>query len=296
MTLTPYLFPLVREGTTNLTPVNCCIYCAVAKEDSDLTDEHILPDGLGGDLVLPKASCKDCASKTSRAELHFLREVLRYVRGVAGVRSRKRKSARPEVAVKMGDATAVEEQLAVDETAPFMLIFPITHALPTRLGGPAQPPDARLRLALFGDDNWIEKARKWIGGKGGFRFSNRLHAGIMGQALAKIAHAYACAVLGPEGFTPFLASYILAKEPSLDLENIGIFPSEGIQDAMHYLDLQIANVPVQTAIGVASQEFIVAYIRLFASRPSPSVLVVVGKPNAAIAPSLKKMNLVQPPI
>jgi HNH endonuclease len=45
--------------------VQACIYCGSTE---DLTDEHIIPYGLGGDLVLPKASCRACATITSDFE------------------------------------------------------------------------------------------------------------------------------------------------------------------------------------------------------------------------------------
>jgi len=46
-------------------PVNLCIYCSATDA---LSEEHIVPFGLGGRWVLPKASCAGCASKTSTFE------------------------------------------------------------------------------------------------------------------------------------------------------------------------------------------------------------------------------------
>ncbi len=45
----------IRE-TTRTDPIGRCIYCGGRK---GLLDEHIIPYGLGGNLVLPEASCKD---------------------------------------------------------------------------------------------------------------------------------------------------------------------------------------------------------------------------------------------
>lgn len=259
----------------------------------ELTDEHIIPDGVGGDLVLPKSSCKSCAAITSRAELHLLREVFRFVRGVVGLRSKKRKSPRPVVSAKFEEASNTEEQeLDVNDTAPFMLAFPVTDDLPARLGGKPLPPDTALRLAIFGDRDWVERAGKWMGRNGSFKFGTRFHPGIVGQALAKIAHAYACAVVGPDGFHHELTEYILTPEPPMFLGNIGIFASEGVHDdALHYIDLLIADAPVQTAVGVGLQKVLVVYIRLFAARPSPSILVVVGRPNGVLDPPLQQLDL-----
>ena len=38
-------------------PVNRCIYCPANEE---LGDEHIIPQALGGNMVLPKACCRKC--------------------------------------------------------------------------------------------------------------------------------------------------------------------------------------------------------------------------------------------
>lgn len=39
-------------------PVGRCIYCGT--KEGDLTDEHIVPFALGGNMILPKASCIPC--------------------------------------------------------------------------------------------------------------------------------------------------------------------------------------------------------------------------------------------
>lgn len=51
--------------------VGRCIYCG--KNDEALTDEHIIPFGLNGFLLLKKASCKTCAAITSKFEQDVLR-------------------------------------------------------------------------------------------------------------------------------------------------------------------------------------------------------------------------------
>lgn len=76
----------------NLKPVRRCIYCQFAGE---LTREHIVPSGLGGDWVLPKASCRDCAEITGRFERNVLRGSLWPARGALNLGSR-RKRQRPD--------------------------------------------------------------------------------------------------------------------------------------------------------------------------------------------------------
>lgn len=67
--------------------VGLCIYCGAGK---NLSDEHIVPFGLGGNLVLPKSSCGACAKITSRFERTVLRGPFRPIRVFRGIQSRRK--------------------------------------------------------------------------------------------------------------------------------------------------------------------------------------------------------------
>ena len=67
--------------------VGLCIYCGAV---NDLSDEHIVPFGLGGNLVLPKSSCRTCAKITSRFERIVLRGPFRPIRVFRGIQSRRK--------------------------------------------------------------------------------------------------------------------------------------------------------------------------------------------------------------
>lgn len=71
--------------------LNACMYCGSLK-DKDLTDEHIIPFGMGGDLVFRKSSCKDCARKTSQDEMKILRGFMYDGRLVGNLPSRRKKN------------------------------------------------------------------------------------------------------------------------------------------------------------------------------------------------------------
>lgn len=49
-------------------PANECIYCHRTAPDVELTEEHIIPEGLRGRMVLLAASCGDCARETHAFE------------------------------------------------------------------------------------------------------------------------------------------------------------------------------------------------------------------------------------
>ncbi len=59
-----------------------CIYCG---STDDLTDEHIVPRGLGGPWLLLEASCKKCAKVTSGFERGVLRKFFILVRTKLGL-------------------------------------------------------------------------------------------------------------------------------------------------------------------------------------------------------------------
>src|SRR4051794_27690090 len=63
---TPLLSKMLRART--YPAVGRCIYCDAQLGDAVLTTEHIIPESLGGMLVLPEASCTDCQKFTSAFE------------------------------------------------------------------------------------------------------------------------------------------------------------------------------------------------------------------------------------
>lgn len=61
-------------GATVYPPVGLCIYCG--STNGALSKEHIIAYGLGGNLILPKASCESCAKITRDVEQFCLRPML----------------------------------------------------------------------------------------------------------------------------------------------------------------------------------------------------------------------------
>jgi hypothetical protein len=291
MTSFKYEVPKTRTATHKLEPVEMCIYCRKPSAEAVLTDEHTIPDGLGGDLVLPAASCERCAAKTSRIETHFLREVLQFQRAILGIHSRKRKARKHVIKVVRSDEKSGQEiELPIDENVPFVFPFMTTDGIAGLLRGARPDEETMLRVSLFGPQDWNEQGKKWLGGTGSYRWGHRMHPGIIGQALAKIAHAYACARLGVGGFTPFLAGYIVDREPPFDGYHISCHSSEGLQEPLHYIDIQKAYARRWTILGTTEEWVYVVFLRLFACRPSPSFLVIVGRPAGEIPRGLLTFN------
>jgi hypothetical protein len=112
--------------------VGHCIYCGAT---NDLRREHIVPFGLDGTAVLPKASCAGCARITSAFERQVLRGPMRAVRVLRKLRSRSRHAGAPgtERLRVFRDGAFETLELPIDEY-PVLLHFP-TFAPPGALTG-----------------------------------------------------------------------------------------------------------------------------------------------------------------
>ena len=141
-----------------------CIYCQGTSKE--LTEEHVIPVGLGGTRTLKNASCEKCRRITHRFETTALRHVLGPGRYWLGIRARKLK-ARPRSwpAYKTTEGGQTEKiDIPIDDL-PFFMCLPtykinsaITGSIPDEhipsrrrricdsFGGPRQCRGAITRL------------------------------------------------------------------------------------------------------------------------------------------------------
>jgi len=177
-------------------PLNRCAYCDAT---DNLSDEHIIPFGLGGELVLPKGSCEKHRKATSKVEDFVLRQYLCPLRSHLGLPSRK-PHLRPDgypLILKRG-AHSWKQKVSLKDH-PGMVRFVIFDP-PGRVAGrlPVQEtysfrlttaqifPDVDQRLARLGAD--------------GFEDNVNVNAMALARVVAKIAHAFAIAELGVDAF------------------------------------------------------------------------------------------------
>jgi hypothetical protein len=113
-------------------PVGYCIYCGGT---DDLRREHIVPFGLDGTAVLPKASCERCARITGAFERQVLRGPMRAVRVLRKLRSRSKHAGVPGTQHLKIDRGGVVEPVEVPlDKYPVLLHFPM-FAPPRELTG-----------------------------------------------------------------------------------------------------------------------------------------------------------------
>ena len=236
-----------------------------------MTEEHILPDGLGGRHTIPRASCRTCQKIINEeVEQYCQRELFGNARFHFGLRSSKRsrrKRPRPRLKIVVGR-----------ESGEFESIYPDEDELPVILVIPAFPPPTILRdepaPETFQGANWIyqpEPMRSVLK-----RFSTDrilspvIRPALFARLIAKIGHAHGTAHLG-DAFDPVLPPLILGKHRSW-LEYVGgnlVLPPVD-ESLVHQLSL--LNATRETD----GKQFAVAGIRLFAGLGAPLHYAVLG--------------------
>lgn len=239
-------------------PVNECVYCG---ETEGLTDEHIIPYALGGNLILPQASCKPCAAITSRIELKVLRGFMHDARLAGNFPSRRKKNQPKELKAKIvaKDESITEVSVPVENSSGFMILpmFSRPHVLD------GKPPTKGVKLMgteaiQFGKD--IGHLISEYDAKG-FQFGGIVEATEFSQLLAKIAYCYLIAWSGifPRAECPLLP---LIRGESDDGANWVGSGDYKLQIEEKKPQHALAIVPIKNASG---DEGAVVRVKLFAN-------------------------------
>jgi hypothetical protein len=183
-----------------------CIYCGVTV---GLSREHVLPYGLGGDLVLKDASCPACSKETSKLELRLLRGHWWPYRQFLGLPSRRTGEMVPDlnVTVKRADGTELRARLPMLQQS-VAIIFEFDP--PSVLSGsmredePNAPRMFMKNLATFPSVVQIEDADYKLASDDKLEIPINFHAADICRFLAKVAHGYLISRRGINGCSNFL--------------------------------------------------------------------------------------------
>jgi hypothetical protein len=262
------LFELGTDPPVTYDPVGRCIYCP---NDTGLTDEHIIPFALNGTQVLPQASCRSCGRVTSYLDGFMARSVFYQARAHAGMQTRTELPDEFPAILTFEDGR--EERVMVPaDIHPSTIVLP-RFAMPDLLSG--RTPDGNFRFTYT---TWMRESTAFDAFKKakGAKFAeveSSIKPQQFSRALAKIAHSYAVARLGLDGFAPLLLDLIHARDVTNAPELVGSEletppPAIGV---VHELSL------------VPHPEYVVVRIRMFSSSSiegkhgMPVYLVVAGR-------------------
>jgi hypothetical protein len=254
-------------------PVGKCIYCGSDGAPSGLDEEHIIAKSLGGMLILPDASCLDCAKATSAAEGRIAGELFSAIRRQMKYPTRKPHN-RPQgftVGLDGVDASVLAEGY------PGLLIS-FAFPLPGILAGAAPREEFGGGIALAMLPQFGERLNALGGPPRGRRqveFRGFGDAESLGRVLAKSAHAYAVAELGMDAFKPFLTDIILGRPPF----HLGHYVGSGVGD--HPLGNDLHEITFANPL-LGDNRYVVVKVQLFANHKMPVHFVVVGERSCGL--------------
>ena len=254
----------VQGGTSP--PINRCIYCGTSAPP--LTDEHIIPEGIGGKMILSRASCKTCARETCRFETIVQQHMMWPLRRLVGLSSPKRKP-KPQIRIpsaigREGPVHTQWREMNPDEAGLKAVIPTCRHIAGLLTGAPKEaPPQVGFITAAV-----REHARGWD------ELGNVILADFDAyfRMLAKIAHAQTVADAGLEAFEPFLNDFILGRE-ELSSRYIGAAINNEPLLAQPYLHW----AKMSQGFGGILDGLLIVRVHLFASLGLPAYDIVTGR-------------------
>ena len=251
-----------------------CIYCG---KNENLSDEHIIPYALGGNLVLEKSSCSECAAITSAFERTCLRTMygpLRLLYDLPTRRPKKRPKQLP-LKVKFSPEETEHQIVLVDQNKyPFIITFPyfdtpgIVNGNQIHQSGGPKSKRFWIRGAspYYSFHGLMEKLLSELRAHEIFPES-KAEVPAFCKLIAKIAHSFAVAEIGLSGFEPILEPIIITDQLSNCMHYIGSAGNdEPPQNILH--DLKILEFKNINAILVK--------IRLLCKLGTPTYIVAVG--------------------
>jgi hypothetical protein len=244
--------------------VGKCIYCGSTE---DLSDEHIIPEGLHGDWVLPDASCEPCRIETGKFEQRVLRGPLwppRVELGLKTKRPKQRPKAFPLTVARKGIRT--RENIPVGKNLPSVLL-PV-FGKPGFLD-PATPIDSLAVSGMYVGhiDRTPDHVKETLGADGVW-LETAYPVVDFARMVAKIGYAYAVAQVGIQNvINPLVVSGILGRGTDLG-QWIGSAP-------------EALPGPDATALHAArlhrKGDFLAVTLQLFTLQPTPVYLILVSK-------------------
>ncbi|MHC1724515.1 MAG: HNH endonuclease [Syntrophobacteraceae bacterium] len=269
---------LPEQPPRTYSPVDQCIYCG---STAGLSNEHIIPLGLGGRLVLPKASCAKCGEATSKIERTCLRTMYGALRLLYDLPTR-RKGNRPKtlpLKVKRTEEDDWEYTPVEQEIFPFLITFP-QFDLPGAITGAVEasaPGPVTKRLWIRGaspSNNFMDLLDQLTLNLGVHSIMPESKADVPSfcSLLAKIGHAFMVAETRLLSFSSPLARYATGSDLSHCLYYIGSHPQdEPPSYSLHELSF-VEPLPDGSRV---------VRIRLLARLGTPTYFVVFGKPEGS---------------
>lgn len=250
-------------------PANVCIYCDAAEPEAQLTDEHIIPYSLGGNYVLPKASCQRCAKETARMEGYCARQIFQDVRLKHGLQTRRPKERPTHLPIlntfEPSPEAAIPVLVPVKEHPGYLLL--VTPAPPGILVGrePNAPTPFIPFIRRISDD-----------GSGKEKLYREIKPDPVLRMIAKIALGFAASVFDADSFITTVRDVILGTDPHISYwvggttREMDEFPPPNGNGVVGHRSVAYHQ-------DISGEPHLLVQVQLFAYLNTPIFTVVVGK-------------------
>ena len=272
-------FKLPEHDARRYEPVGECIYCGSRE---DLTDEHIIPFAAGGRWILPAASCKSCAAITGSFEGEVARTIIGPLRMLYNLPTRRKKDRPKQLPLKVKYPSSTDWEIAyVDRRiCPFLVGLPL-YPMPDAITGAARDGNksaATSNIWIRGAAFWRNKDEhlQWLcEALGAIEVmpTATVHTEPFCLTLAKVAHSFAVAELGLNGFRPYLSELIRTR----DLTNRAYFIGGGNGDEP--ASKKLHDLELDTVLSIDAG-VVVARVRILGALETPTYYVAVGIHNS----------------
>lgn len=267
-------------------PVGQCIYCGATEyapgSSRSLATEHVIPYALGGDILLPEASCQTCERVTGRIESIGLNAHLLSARRAMGLHSRTPKAKQKAQSLSVVKDGLLQDFQFPDEDYPSVLFLPYFNEAPILRELPyrGHPNDMMLGIYYYFFDQNAQVLLSQIAPDA--LISPPLDTLVWRRMIAKIAHATAVAELGMKAFAPLLSEVLLdPNRHAYDVQDyVGGSPIVPRTRTGH-------NLTISREI-INGQILFVVDVTLFSVLDAPSYRVAVGYEVGAKQPVLPR--------
>jgi len=229
-----------------------------------------MPQGLGGGIILPKSSCDPCRQITQKIEELCLRKMLLSYRLKTGLVQHPHEIPE-EMEVWLERANTRQRITVSRKSIPDFLLMPVLSQRPGILIG--QPPGPRVpyHFQLVVNQREMQEAAAKLGGEK-LHVPTHIDMEAYFQMIAKIAHGFAVAILGIDGFDPYLPPLIVRRQINLISYLIGA--------SFDHLPVWPDALSHQVGLGLIDRDggqLLRSRVCLFAFHQGPAYDVIVGR-------------------
>ncbi|RWO19071.1 MAG: hypothetical protein EOS09_32715 [Mesorhizobium sp.] len=202
----------MTHGPDAIPSKGACIYCG--DRAVMLTDEHVVPLGMGGKHVLLKASCLCCNKVTSRFEQDVLRDLWGEARISYGspTRHRLKRASKTHINMMLPDQPRSID-IPVSEYPAAMVYYEMGQAGALAGLHPSVDTSGSWKLTTVTDQQKLDAFPSKYGVSPTMKFR---HVPVsFGRTMVKIGYCQILTALDPGDFRPYCLSFLMGQRNNL---------------------------------------------------------------------------------